>query len=296
MATQIFYGWLTLLLLYWVGRSVGLGRLPACLSLVVLCLASPWLLYTRSLYTEIFCSLLMVLALLLFLQQWIMTAGVVVAIAFAVKPLYVVVGLGWIVFLLLERRFRAAVRLAAILGILGVLLCAYHYQQLGTIFMTGSQEWDPPNSWKRAFGAFVDIEHGVLWFVPWILIVVWVLLGDIKNAWKGPRRVELVIGLPLVLHALLLILHAQTGGDCYASRYYVAFLPWCSLVLVRSLCRKSSTWFKAAAVTLLLGAATWAIPGWLYYHHVWSKPFYTASVDLWDHARAQLSASPEHRR
>src|SRR5262249_8746714 len=92
--------WLAGIVTLQVGRRAGMSPLRALAAAMVLLLASPWLAYSRSFFSEPVAGLLLLGALGAMLIERVGWAAVALGAAFAIKPPYIVVALAWIIDLL----------------------------------------------------------------------------------------------------------------------------------------------------------------------------------------------------
>ena len=269
----VLYSWLTLVLLYIVGKRVGLSRIWAILSIVALCFASPWFAYSRSFFTENLSALMLVAGLLALLNKRIVLTGVFLSVAMAIKPVYVVFGFGWIAHLLIERQFKSAFKLTFTMGILGIGICVFNYWHVGTIFLTGSQKWPAIESISELHAEFTDSVHGLFVFVPWAVFVVWILIHSFERARKSKPGFELLIALPSLFYCAVITAHGGLSGYCYGPRYWVPLLPFFALVLARNIPRLEMKTTKAIVWLSVAAGALVAIPGILYYRFIWSQRY-----------------------
>lgn len=126
-AAVTLLGWLGALLTYFVVLRAGLSRRWSLVAAGSLALASPWLAYSRSLFSEVPIGLALLLGLWAFACDWPAVAGLCVAAAMAMKPPFVVVGVGFATELLIARRWRSLVRFVVVLGGLAAVLVTFNY-------------------------------------------------------------------------------------------------------------------------------------------------------------------------
>jgi hypothetical protein len=269
IAVLILYSWLALILLYIVGRQIGMDRIWCMLSILLLLFASPWLAYSRSLFTETFCSLMLIAALLSFLNKRVVLSGILISVAMAIKPLHVVIGFGWIIYLLIKRRLKEALVLTVTMGALGIGICLFNYWKVGTIFITGNTELSFISSLLKITDELTNSEHSLFLFAPWTVVVFWWL---IRSFAKGPD-LELLIALPTLLYYVVIATKEGSHGYCYGCRYWVPLLPWFSLIFIRNLsCVKTRAMKLILAIPVVAGIVI-IVPGILCTRLLWSHRF-----------------------
>jgi hypothetical protein len=126
-AAVTLLGWLGALITYFVALRAGLSRRWSLVAAGSLALASPWLAYSRSLFSEVPIGLALLLGLWAFACDWPAVAGLCVAAAMAMKPPFVVVGVGFATELLIARRWRSLFRFVVVLGGLAAVLVTFNY-------------------------------------------------------------------------------------------------------------------------------------------------------------------------
>jgi len=117
---NLLCSWLICVLVYLITSSIGLNKKYSLLATAVLVFASPWTIYSRSLFTENINGLFIMLAFWAVIEKRSLMAGILISIAMMIKPVFVVVGWGWICFFALDKDFRNALRLTITVGILGI--------------------------------------------------------------------------------------------------------------------------------------------------------------------------------
>lgn len=126
-AAVTLLGWLGALVTYFVALRAGLSRRWSLVAAGSLALASPWLAYSRSLFSEVPTGLALLLGLWAFACDWPAVAGLCVAASMAMKPPFMVVGVGFATELLIAKRWRSLFRFVVVLGGLAAVLFTFNY-------------------------------------------------------------------------------------------------------------------------------------------------------------------------
>src|SRR5262249_33505174 len=100
---------LGILFTYFAARTLGVGRLLSLIAASLLVLASPWLAYSRSFFVELPAGVLVIFGLWMLQRGRPAIAGVAAGLAVTLKPLFLFLGLGWLLERIWARRFRDAV-------------------------------------------------------------------------------------------------------------------------------------------------------------------------------------------
>lgn len=247
-----------------VGLRLGLEPAWALAGAALLGLASPWLPYTRSFFSESANGLALVLALWAALSgRWI-AAGLAVGAAAAIKPIFALVGVAWLLERVLARDRSALVQLLASLGATGAALAAFNHFALGRVVIGGNTPFLFFQGASNAVPTLLDPEHGLLPFVPWAPLAVYGLWRGLRSRTDPSREACLRIALPLVLHLAALASYGQLGAACYGPRLWVPLLPWLAVATAFA-ARRAGEALRAVSLALALVAAALAIPATLYY-------------------------------
>ena len=156
----VLIAWAGTLATYLMARRGGLSRGPAILAAAVLLLASPWLPYCREYYPETTIGLTLALAIWAWSDDRPGLATFFAAGAAILKPSFAVVGAGFVIEAMLERRVRDAIRMAVILSICAVSLCAFNYWLAGTPLISGSEPWTSADL-RQLPETLLDPSHGL---------------------------------------------------------------------------------------------------------------------------------------
>jgi hypothetical protein len=263
--------WLGALVTYLVGRSIGMGRGRAMLATLLLVAASPWLAYSRSFFSESTIGLALILALWALVTDQMILAGLGTALAAILKPPFAVVGIGFIIHEIVEGHRRNAVKLFIVLLFCGIPLLTFNYWLARTLVISGNNGLER-FALNHLYEAFLDPEHGLLYFAPWTIAVFLALPQALRSEVVDLRLVR-ALAAPLALYIILLGFNKP--GFCYGPRYWVPFLPWFALATIAALEKARRPAIFACAFLVLLSALI-AIPGALRYPQMFSKPPWAA--------------------
>ncbi len=134
---MVLISWLTCVVAFVAARRAGMSRAGSILGVSVLALASPWLPYVRSYYSEPVIGLTLILALWAMEEERFLLAALAAAAAAILKPPYAVVGAGFVLETLWNRRWRQAGMMSAALAICAAGLIGFNYWLARTPIIAG---------------------------------------------------------------------------------------------------------------------------------------------------------------
>lgn len=254
-------------------RRAGLTRRETWAAVGLLAFASPWLVYTRSFFTEGLNALVLAAALWAALDRRWIVAGVCVGLAFAIKPIFVLVGVAWLLDRALERDARGFVRLAATLGGMGCALLLASAVAVGRARIDGGYPWLWPDGLQSAYGTLFDARHGLLWWTPWLVLLALPAVQRLRERGtdRQARAPWRLLALPPLFHFALLSSYGRIAGACVGPRYWIPFLPWLAIAALLAV-RGSGRGGRIALGVLAAVAALAAVPATLGYDHLFREP------------------------
>src|SRR5262249_41646132 len=152
--------------------KLGMNRGFALFATGLLTLASPWLPYTRSFFSEPVIGLSVVIALWALEANRPVTSALAAAAAAAFKPSFAIIGAGFLIDRVERKAWRDFVIIAAILGVAGVSLFAFNYQLARTPIIAGNigGPWpighNTANDFFQLEDTFISTDHGLFVWVP----------------------------------------------------------------------------------------------------------------------------------
>ena len=267
--------WLGMVATYFVGRQIGMRREWAMTTALVLLCASPWLAYSRSYFAETTIGLALILGLWAFVSDLPILATLLVAIAATMKPPFALVGIGFFVEKVRQRRWEDAIKIAATLGLPTFALLTYNLWLHGSFLVLGLNLSFHP--WTL-LDTLVDPTEGLLPYAPWTIFGF--LYGAAAFLWPTEESsVARAAVLPIVLYLIVLSFIGFGSGYSYGPRYWIAFLPFLALMTVDGM-RRAGNYQRAVCAALVLFAVAVAIPGALRYPQLFQKPALYAWRDL----------------
>lgn len=258
---------------YLMARRGGLSRGLAILAAAVLLLASPWLPYCREYYPETTIGLTLALAMWAWSDDRPGLASFFAAGAAILKPSFAVVGAGFVIEAMLERRVRDAIRMAVILSICAVVLCAFNYWLAGTPLISGSEAWTSPDL-RQLPETLLDPSHGLFPFAPWTVFGVFAIAHAFDH-FDAETAMLRRMAMPIVLYLILLVMAGFGPGFCYGPRFWVAFLPWLAVATMQAM-RIAKRKGRIACALLIGLAMAIAIPAALRLPQLYSTPAWAA--------------------
>lgn len=182
-------------------------------------LASPWLAYTKSFLPETAAGLALILALWALESRKPGWTGLACGVAAAIKPPFVVAGVGFIAERLWTRQWREAAEMLVIFGLCGVGLLYWNWWLARTwiIPIYGPRPEVYPTALRSLYETFLGPKYGLFRFAPWVIFAIPAL------------RYRLDIGISLAFYVLVLAYVRPIASTCYGPRFWVAFLPWLAI-------------------------------------------------------------------
>ena len=239
--------WAATVLTFRLARQVGLGPGAALLAASLLVFASPWLAYSRSFFAEPAIGVSAVAALLALESDRPLLAALLAATAFLFKPSMGVIGAGFVIEQMVERRWPAAFGMALVLGVIGVGLLAFNYWLAATPIIAGT--WSGP--WPLGPNTATDLRplketllggpHGLLVWCPWTIFALLPLAVALCRPSLTPKVIN-HMRFPVSLHLALLSYWSIGPGACYGPRHWVPFLPWMAVAAVKVVHRSRIFW------------------------------------------------------
>jgi hypothetical protein len=261
---------------YSTGLAAGLSKMESVLAVCLFALCSPWLVYTRSFFTEVFTSLLLLVGLRAYLRDRMLLAGAMIAAAVWIKTPYALVAAAWTIQLLYERRYRHLAVLAVPLACGVVLLAVLNWNCVGSVAIFGAGALSADRLFQHPLRPFFSLKQGLLPFVPWTAVVL--MYPWQRGHEAAARSLAWPVLAPIAMYAVLIAAFGFAGGGAYAGRYWIPFLPWLAIVAVQ-VARSGPAWMRVALAVLALGGLAIAVPGVLQYGSdalIWRKPPHAA--------------------
>jgi hypothetical protein len=286
--TQVFLAWFAGVLTYGCALKAGLGPARSLTSVALVYFASPWLVYSHSLFPATFLGLLLVAALWAFLSRRVVLAAAFLILAGMQSEVYVLIFPAWALFLyFFLKEKNSALRFALSgLGFLIVVALINRFL-LGLVSIRYIWFTFAPVLWRT----FLEPERGLWVFVPWSIVAFWFLIHAFFR-----RNLEMaiplrVMGIGILPAAGVFMMIFNTGGDCFGPRYWVPFLPWLSIALVIGaghVSRIRPLLTRPILIMLVALSAVVSATGAILSHSVvpfWNKPPWYASRTLFNASR-----------
>lgn len=227
----VLISWLTGLVTYACALKLGLNRNWSLGAVAVLFFASPWFVYSHSLFAMTFLGLLLALALLAMLYRRFIIAPILITIASMQSEAFVVIIPAWAFYLYFTKQKKAGWMLG-LAGITSLVVAGLiNRLLLGRVSLRGMWILFSPVLWE----AYVEPGRGLFLFVPWCLVVFF-FLGVLLYNWRTDldRPIMLIAAAFLPMAAIYTFMQ-DTGGDGFGPRYWVPHLPWLSILFVTAM-------------------------------------------------------------
>lgn len=209
-----------------LAEAVAPGPRAALAAAVLAFLGTPVWRYGRSLYGEIDLLLCAVAAYLSALvSRRFVLAGAFLAVGAQIKPPFLLLAIPLVVLALRERRWRDAVALAipCAVGAAAVLV---------TNRLLYGSPWHSPQSFAvgnplaGAAGLLLDLDHGLLWTAPAIVVAA---PGWPRFLRSRPREARAIGAAALLYFGLMALWAVWDGGTCYGPRLILPVVPFAML-------------------------------------------------------------------
>jgi hypothetical protein len=262
--------WVGALLTYATVIASGGSRKQGLVAAGLLALCSPWLPYSRSFFVELPAGVLLIAGVLALQRGRPVWAGIAVGLAFTMKPLFLLFGVGWMIERLLAQRWKDALRIAIPLGAIGLATAVYNEVAGRRLVIAGASQWKWAEGLNGLHAQLFDAAHGALPFAPWILLAFLPWLVTLCQP-REARALHLQIALPAALYGLTLVANQYLGETCYGPRYWVPVLPLLAVLASETLNQLPRR--VSLACLVLLGALglSIAIPAALRYPGLWDQ-------------------------
>jgi hypothetical protein len=199
-------------------------------------------------------------------------AALAAAAGAMMKAPFALVGAGFLLEEVREKRWKDAIKIAVVLGFPVLEILAYNswlHQSVLTLSLT----------WSFQFSQLVDTlvgsVEGLLLYAPWTIFGFLACARAFVSLSKSSRLAR-TMALPLFLYMIVLSSVGFGAGYCYGPRYWVAFLPWLALGTVEAI-RAAGRYQRAVCAVLVLFAIAMAVPGALRYPQLFRSPL----LDAW---------------
>ena len=261
--------WLGAVFTYLLARRVGMNRGLALFATALLALASPWLPYTRSFFAEPVIGLSVVVALWALEANRPVTSALAAAAAAAFKPSFAIIGAGFVIDRVEQKRWRDLLVITAILVVGALGLFAFNYWLARTPIIAGNfgAPWPMGGNTAKNFvqleDTFISTDHGLFVWAPWTIFAVFPIGHAFCSRSAQPGFLR-TMSFPMGLQVATLALMAFGPGYCFGPRYWVPFLPWMSVAAVETVRSCGWVWRTIFAI-LALTSMAFAVVGALRY-------------------------------
>ncbi len=268
--------WAAVIATYLVGLRVGMTRTDALAAAALLALASPWLVYARSVYSETGIGLALILALWAMEADRPVLASIACFAAAAFKLSFLVIAAGFVIDRILGGRKRQAALMTLTIGVCLAGLVGFNYWLARTPFISGNLAGNNlrfAHNLRPLFNLFFEPEHGLIIFAPWTIFAVRALGSVPFHRERSTFLRPIAIGI--ALYICVLAFPTFGPGDSYGPRYFVPLMPWLALASVEG-ARLSGRRARVAFALLALLGAAFVIPGILRYPEMYARPPWAA--------------------
>ena len=266
--------WLGAIFTFLLARKVGMGRGYALLATALLALGSPWLAYTRSFFVEPVIGLSAAIALYALEGGRPLLAASAAAAAAIFKPPLAVIGGGFIVDRIQQKRWRELILILSVLSLSGLALMTFNYWLARTpvISGNGSGPWPLGSNSSHDFyqlgDTLIGSAHGLFIWAPWTIFAIFPI-GQAFCSAEGCPRFLREMSLPMTMQLVVLTASNFDSGACYGPRYWVPFLPWMAVATVTLLKYAGWSW-KLVFLLLAIVSTAISIAGALRYPQMFS--------------------------
>jgi hypothetical protein len=270
------FAWLGVLVTYLVAREKHRRSFTPLATCVVLGVASPWLVYARSYFTETTIGLCLIAALWALKKRKPFLCGLAIGLAFSIKPPFILVGLFWCVERWFSKEFREAKILGGVLACFVALVCGFNYWIARVAIISGPAGLNPVDSIRDLAATWIGPKVGLFPFVPWT-VFSFVAIAFIRRA--ADQNAQMLRWIVWAVLPLALLFSIQDGpGSCFGPRYWVPLLPFLAIAACQLFDSLPIPRYRGVIVAMMVGtiivSATSAIPASMMYPYVWGTKFY----------------------
>jgi hypothetical protein len=203
-------------------------------------------------------------------------AAVAAAIAGFFKPPFFLVGGGFAIALLLEKRWREVSVTVMTVSLFAAGLMTFNYWLARTLIISGNGTgpWpfgsDTAQNFRVLADTLIGYSHGLFIWTPWTILAV-VAMGSAFYSPTGSTRFLREMFFPIIFYLALLGASNFGPGACYGPRYWVPFLPWLAVAAVDRFHFAGTTWKLTLAALVVVGIPI-SIVGALRYPQMFSRP------------------------
>jgi hypothetical protein len=278
----LLLAWSGALVTYFIARRVGMGRGLALGTTSLLALASPWLVYTKSFYSEPAIGLSLALALWALESDRPKLAALATGAATIFKPPFAVAGLGFIIERMWARRWRDAIEMSLVLAACVTALIGFNYWLARTPIIPVPPGWTNGSRLYPLWATLIGPTTGLFVFAPWTIFAFAFLGLALLPPWNRKSSVLRRIAIPTTLYLTVLVVVVAFPGTCYGPRYWVPFLPWLAIASVEGMRSINRPWpiryaLRISFLPTVILCAAFAIPGVLRYRQLFEHP----PTDAW---------------
>lgn len=282
-------------LTYACARWSGLAKKQAFAAAGILAVASPWVVYIRSYFTETAIGVFLLLAFLTFRQGRMVAAGIAISVAMAIKAPFVLVGFAWIIERGVARRFRDAIVLAVAVGICGLAFLAVNLVTLRMPLAGGALPFEFAAGFQTLRDTLFDQHFGVCLFAPWTAIAI---AWGLRLLFQREKREQVTLDLPPeddrgrldiaaarqmmlpTLAYLAVVVSMGFGpGWCFGPRYCIPVLPFFAIIAI-DFAWSGARWRRVGVGVLAVAGALVALPSTPQYHTAFGRPPHYALLKM----------------
>ncbi len=269
--------WAGCLLVFLIARRAGLNRTTSLMAAALLGLASPWLPFARSYYSEPAIGLALAAGLWAYQEDRPVLAALAIAAAAIIKPPYAVVGAGFVLESLWNQRWRAAALMSLTLALCGAGLMSFNYWLARTLVISGNLVGTEAvaDSLRPMYRTMLGSQHGLLLFAPWVVLAPLGLGLRRTHDGSDPSRLTRRMVIPLLLLFVMFAGVPFSPGACYGPRYWVPVLPWLALAAAIGW-NIAPAALRSVFAVLAIAGAVFAITGILRYSEMFTSPPWSA--------------------
>jgi hypothetical protein len=273
---SIFVSIAGVLLAYAVSRKSGFGPKPSLAAALLLGFASSWLPYERAYFSDPSIGLFLLLGFLALRSGRPGLAGLGVGVAMAMKPVFLLFGIAWILERAWARKWRDAFWLTGTIGISGVVLLTVNMLTIHAPMTAGAIPFFPAQglkSFKETL--YSDPAASLFLFVPWAVIpFFWgpfaARPGAVNEEGLLTVDARRQIVIPMFLSLLAFSIVGWGPGFCYGPRYWIPVLPFMAMLAI-DFAIAGRPWRRAGVGLLAAVSGAMAITAAVQYHWLFMK-------------------------